>query len=143
MKVLFDTSVIVPALVDQLSQHPACFATYVSYTSGTNQGFCSAHCLAECYAVLTALPLPRRISTDEALRLIKESVIGRLEIVSLNHAHYLDAIADVARRGLTSGIVYDALHVAAAVQASCSRIYTKNLVHFRAICPSQILVSAP
>jgi len=143
MKVLFDTSVIVPALVDQLSQHPACFATYETYTSGANQGFCSAHCLAECYAVLTALPLPRRITTDEALLLIKESVVGRLEIVSLSHAHYLDAIADVAQRGLTSGIVYDALHVSAAVQASCSRIYTINHEHFRSICPSQIIVSAP
>jgi len=143
MKVLFDTSVIVPALVDQLSQHPACFAKYISYTSGDNQGFCSAHCLAECYAVLTALPLPRRITTDEALLLIKESIIDRLEIVSLNPAHYLDAIADVARHGLTSGIVYDALHISAAVQASCSRIYTNNLEHFRTICPAQILVSAP
>lgn len=143
MKVLFDTSVIVPALVDQLSQHPACFATYETYTSGTNHGFCSAHCLAECYAVLTALPLPRRITTDEALLLIKESVVGRLEIVSLNHAHYLDAITDVARRGLTSGIVYDALHVSAAIQVSCSRIYTNNLEHFRSICPTGIIVSAP
>ena len=76
-----------------------------------------------------------------AVLLIKESVAGRLELVSLSHAHYRDAIADVARRGLTSGIVYDALHVSAAVQASCSRIYTKNLEHFRSICPDQIIVS--
>jgi hypothetical protein len=78
-----------------------------------------------------------------AMLMIKESVVGRLEIVSLSHPHYLEAIADVARRDLSSGIVYDALHGSAAEQASCSRIYTNNLEHFRSICPSQIIVSAP
>ena len=53
----------------------------------------------------------------------------------------LDAIADVARQRLTSGIVYD--HVSAALQASCSRIYTNNLAQFRSICPTGIIVSAP
>lgn len=75
--------------------------------------------------------------------LIKESVVGWLEIVSLSHAHYLDAITDVARRGLTSGIVYDALHISAAVQASCSCIYINNLELFRSICPNPIIVSGP
>ena len=143
MNVLFDTSTIVPALVDQLSQHPACFSTYLTYTSGAIRGFCSAHCLAECYAVLTALPLPRRITPDEAMILIKESVAGRLEVISLDTSCYLEAIAVVSRRGLTSNIVYDALHVAAAMQAGCGRIYTYNLGHFRSICPGTIVVSAP
>ena len=143
MKVLFDTSVIVPALVDQLSRHPSCFETYISYTSGENQGVCSTHCLAECYAVLSALPLPRRITTEEALQLIKESVLKRLEVVSLDQADYLEAITAAAKHGLTSGIVYDALHVVAAKKASCIRIYTNNLDHFRPLCPPEILLSAP
>jgi predicted nucleic acid-binding protein len=49
----------------------------------------------------------------------------------------------VAKRGLASGIVYDALHVMAARKASCSRIYTQNLDHFRPLCPPEILLSAP
>ncbi len=143
MRVLFDTSVIVPALVDQLSRHPSCFETYICYSSGDNNGFCSTHCLAECYAVLSALPLPRRITTEEARQLIKESVLGRLEIISLDQNDYIEAIAAVAKRGLASGIVYDALHVMAARKASCSRIYTQNLDHFRPLCPPEILLSAP
>jgi predicted nucleic acid-binding protein len=143
MRVLFDTSVIVPALVDQLVRHPACFDTFVSYTSGSNNGVCSTHCLAECYAVLTALPLPRRITPDEALALIRESIVGRMEIVSLDQAEYLEAIANVSMRGLSSGIIYDALHIAASIKSSCSRIYTYNLDHFRSLCPPGILLSTP
>ena len=143
MKVLFDASVIVPALVDQLVRHTACFETFVSYTAGSNTGVCSTHCLAECYAVLTALPLQQRITPDEASKLIRESVVARMEIVSLNQAEYLEAIANVSVRGLSSGIIYDALHVAAAVKSSCSRIYTYNLEHFRLLCPPGMLLSAP
>ena len=93
--------------------------------------------------MLSALPLPRRISSEEALRLIDESVRKRLEIISLDQADYLEAIAAVAKLGLTSGIVHDALHVVAAKKASCSRIYTNNLDHFRPLCPPEILPSAP
>jgi hypothetical protein len=71
------------ALVDQFSQHPACFATCISNTSGDNQGFRSTHCLAECYAMLCSLPLPRRISTEKARQLVNESVLGRPQLRSI------------------------------------------------------------
>jgi len=143
MKVLFDTSVLVPALVDQLSTHPASFDTFITYTSNDHQGVISAHCLAECFSVLTALPLPRRITAPEAHRLIEESILGRLEVIPLEVDDYREAITMVAARGLSSGIIYDALHVRAAIKASCERIYTKNLDHFRPLCPRHIVLSAP
>lgn len=143
MKVFFDTSVLVPALVDQLTNHSACFEVFRAYTMQGNQGYCSTHGLAEFYAVVTALPLPKRISTVEARIIIEESILSRIEVVSLDQPEYVEAINKVANQGLTSGVVYDALHVMAAEKAGCERIYTYNPDHFRPVCPVGIQVTAP
>lgn len=75
--------------------------------------------------------------------LIEESILGRLEIVELNNVDYMNAIENVSVRGLTSGIIYDALHVEAAKKASCSRIYTYNINHSEALITEGISVSSP
>ncbi len=143
MIVYFDTSVLVPALVDQLSNHQSSFAVFHTYTSGENQGFCSTHTLSELYSVLTALPLPRRINSIEARILIKESVLARLKVVEINQVEYIRALENVSAKGLTSGIIYDALHVEAARKSSCSRIYTYNIDHFEVLAPEGLTVSSP
>lgn len=143
MRVFLDTSVLVPALVDQLSNHQSAFAVFHPYTGDGNRGYCSTHALSETYSALTALPLPRRISSIEARMLIEESIFDRLEVVELDKGDYLNAIRNVSVRGLTSGIIYDALHVEAAKKASCSRIYTYNIDHFEALITEGISVSSP
>jgi predicted nucleic acid-binding protein len=143
MKVLFDTSVLIPALVDQLSNHQSAFAVFSSFTAGEHKGYCSTHALAETYSVLTALPLPQKISSVEAELLIRESLIGRLEVVELSTMEYQRAIQNAGDKGLLSGIIYDALHVEAAKKASCSRIYTYNIDHFRSLIPEGITVTSP
>ena len=143
MNVLFDTSVLVPALVDQLSNHESSFAVFHTYTRDEHQGCCSTHALAELYSVLTVLPLPKSISTVEARMLIEESILSRLYIVELDGKAYVNAVTTVANKGLTSGISYDALHLEAAKRASCSRIYTYNIDHFTLLCPEEIIVSSP
>ena len=116
-----------PALVEQLSNHAVCFETLKAFTSDGNIGVCSTHCLAECYSTLTALPLPRRVTPQEGLALIERSVMGRLEVIELEAADYRVALARVVECGLTSGIIYDALHARVAEKAGCQRIYTYNL----------------
>ena len=143
MRVFFDTSVLVPALVDQLSNHHSSFAVYYSYTSGENIGYCSAHSLAETYSVLTALPLPKKINSIEARMLIEESILQRLQVVELDKTAYQHALESVSSKGLTNGIIYDALHVEAAQKAACSRIYTYNIDHFEALSPQEITVVSP
>lgn len=88
MRTLFDTSVLVAALVDQLGPHDAAFRAFRRYTQGEHSGCCSAHALAEVYATLTALPLPRRISPDEARLLIEDTLLGRLAVIPLGFAAY-------------------------------------------------------
>lgn len=143
MRVLFDTSAIVPALVDQLPNHDAAFLALTVYTRAPHEALCSTHCLAECYAVLTALPLARRITPAEAQQLLAESLVGHITVHGLTDADYLQAIALVARQGLTSGAVYDALHVSVAVASESARILTYNVRHFRSLVPDGIIVVTP
>ncbi|TVR67288.1 MAG: type II toxin-antitoxin system VapC family toxin [Spirochaetaceae bacterium] len=143
MKTFFDTSVLVPAMVDQLSTHERSFSTFREYTRDGHEGFCSTHVLAECYSVLTALPLRRRISPLDAQQLIRENVSGRLTVIPLGPEEYFQAIERVSGNGLVSGIVYDSLHLIAAERAACERIYTFNVDHFRRIGAGSIAISAP
>ena len=76
MRTLFNTSVLVSALVDQLVNHEAALDALVRYAHGEHEGYCSAHTLAECYATLTALPLQTRIVPGEAVMLVEEDIVG-------------------------------------------------------------------
>lgn len=67
----FDTSALVPVVTEQLANHAAAHARFVAELKSGRPVCCSTHTLAECYAALTALPLPQRISGLEAARLKK------------------------------------------------------------------------
>ena len=145
MKVLFDTSALVTAVVDQLENHSAALASYRRFAQprrGRSQAICSTHVVAECYATLTALPLARRIQPAEAARLIEENFLKDLEVVPLSAADYKAALARVAEAGFRSGVVYDALHVRCAERSGCDRIITYNIGDFeRLVRPGMEVVT--
>jgi len=135
MKVFFDSSALVPVVTDQLPSHAAALARFVAEIRSATPACTSTHAMAECYAVLTALPLKRRISGPEALQLIEENFVGRLRLVSLSSSDYRKALRLATSCGGTSGLVYDALHVVAAAKSDCRRIYSNNVRHFRRLAP--------
>lgn len=143
MRVLFDTSVLVPAVVDQLANHEAALDALVAYTAGEHAGYCSTHALAECYATLTVLPLRRRVLPAEARQLVEESILGRLTAVPLTRDDYIAAVRRVSHGGFASGVVYDALHVCCAERIPVDRILTGNLADFERLRPAGIVVAAP
>ena len=69
MRVLFDTSALVTAVVSTLPHHRPALACYQQFRGGVSrtQGFCTTHALAEAYATLTAMPLAPRISPARTL----------------------------------------------------------------------------
>jgi len=143
VRVLFDTSVLVPAVVDQLANHEATLDALLGYTDGEHTAYCSTHALAECYATLTALPLRRRILPAEARQLVEESLLERLTAVPLTRNDYVDALRRVADGGFASGVVYDALHVCCAERIPVDRILTSNLSDFERLRPAGIAVMTP
>ncbi|MCC5807230.1 MAG: PIN domain-containing protein [Opitutales bacterium] len=139
----FDTSALVPVVTEQLSNHTAAHSRFVRELKRGKPPCCSTHTLAECYATLTALPLPRRISGPEAARLIEANFTKRLEIVQLSQEDYQTALHLCADLGRISGQIFDALHLVAALKAGCRCLYTYNLNHFVALAAGRIRVSLP
>ena len=142
MKVYFDTSVLIAAFVEQLPHHEAALACLASACRG-QEVITSTHTLAEAYATLTALPLPRRIQPAEARLIVTESVLKKLTVLPLSARVYERAMARVADRGLASGVIYDALHLQCAEGASCRRLYTYNLGDFQRLQPQGFTLLAP
>jgi len=75
MRVLLDTSVLIPALVPALPQHEKAAPHLESIHRGENTLIVSGHALAECYSSLTALPVSPAVTPGQARHLIGENVV--------------------------------------------------------------------
>ncbi len=129
MNVLFDTSVIVAALLPQHPSHPPCFIHLQAAKSAQIKGYLSTHSLAELYSVLTRMPSQPRISPKDAKRLI-ENNLKYLETVVLDQADYQTAIVQMTALNLPGGGIFDALIAQAALKSAADRLLTLNPKHF-------------
>lgn len=140
MKVYFDTSVLVAAVVDQLEQHEKAFELFAEYCSGRVDGYISSQTLAECYDTLVSLPLKRRIQPVEAQKLIEENFEKNLKVLNLTPTNYSQAIQRARNQGLKSGTIYNALHIIAAEKEGCETLYTFTPKAFTCLKPKDVEV---
>ena len=131
MRILFDTSVIVAALIEDHPKHPNALPWLSKAKSQEYEFIVSSHTLAELYAVLSTLPLKPRISPTIAWRLINENIEKAAKIISLSPKDYGVLIKKTADLGLSGGIIYDALILKAAEKAKVDKILTLNKGHFQ------------
>jgi len=104
MKILFDTSVIVPALIISHLKHNQSFPWLKRAISKEFDLIVASHTIAELYAVLTSIPVTPRITPSLALRLIYENIETKAEIINLTSPDYIDTIRFIGSLGLTGGI---------------------------------------
>ncbi|VAX34835.1 hypothetical protein MNBD_UNCLBAC01-1474 [hydrothermal vent metagenome] len=71
MKILFDTSVFVAAIVSSHPKHTQAFLWLRRAKEGDFELYVAEHSLAELYAVLTTLPIKPRIFPSVAQKLIQ------------------------------------------------------------------------
>lgn len=135
MKVLFDTSVLVAAMVESHPMHGRAFPWLKRAKAREFDFLVASHTLAELYAVLTTLPVKPRISRGTAWRLVHENVEGAARVVSLSAADYRATIKRLSERGVTGGATYDALIVAAAQKAQADRLLTLNAADLERVWP--------
>lgn len=137
MKVYFDTSVLVAASVADHAHHSQAIALLRQVQGKKIQGYISAHGLAEFFAVLTRAPFTPPIYPSETWQMLAQNVLPYFKVVSLDAAQYQAVLQQSSEAGWTGGLIYDALHLAAAESAGCERIYTFNLRHFRELAPEK------
>jgi predicted nucleic acid-binding protein len=132
LKCFFDTSVLVPAFVEDHADHDRCLAVYAP--SNKRVACCAAHSLAEVYAAVARLPGEFRASPEQAVLFLTD-MREHLTIVSLTSDEYFRAIQQAAANGIVGGTIYDALLAACAMKAKAETIYTDNERHFRMFGP--------
>lgn len=144
MKVLFDTSVLVAAVVAAHPAHGHALPWLQRARAGEVAFFVAAHSLAELYAVLTRLPTAPRISPSAALRLVGENVAAHAEIVALDAADYRSLLSRWAKLEIAGGAAYDGLIARAAEKAGVDRLLTLNQAHFLRVWPEGgAVISSP
>jgi predicted nucleic acid-binding protein len=135
MKIFLDTSVLVAALIQKHVAHERAFKVLERVQNGNDEGFISAHGLAELYANLTKLPPPFRHSPEQALLTLEENVLRHFKITGLTGGDYGALIREAALAGIQGGTIYDAVLLKSAGKAGVEEIYTLNLRHFQAVAP--------
>ncbi|MEO1633593.1 MAG: PIN domain-containing protein [Cyanobacteria bacterium J06631_9] len=129
MKVLYDTSVLVAALLVEHSNHDKALPLLELAKRGDAEGYLSTHSLAELYAVMTRLPEPLKVLPDEAKALI-EDLLTYLKPVPLEADDYQKAIARLMTLKMIGGVVFDAIIAQAALKAGVTRLITLNAKDF-------------
>lgn len=136
MRVLFDTSSLVAAMIEGHPSHSFALPWLQRVKAKVDTGLVAAHTLAELYAILTRLPVEPRISPALALRLIESNVLDSCEVVPLSGADYLTLLNHVAGLGIAGGAVYDALLLHAAWKSDIDQVVTLNAYDFRRVYPA-------
>lgn len=129
MKVVFDTSVVVAG---SLARHAHEARAAVWFTAAREDRISAAvtsHALAEAWATMTALPVQPAISPALVDRVL-ERFRSHVELLALSGDDYSAAMRRCSDRGLRSGAVYDALHLAAAERWQADVFLTFNVQDF-------------
>lgn len=124
-KVLFDTSVIIPGLLESHPNHKACISWLSKGYQGDFQIGIPAHCLAEVYAGITAMPLSPKIKPVFASQAI-DDLVKHARIIELTSLDYQNAIERCVLADLASGVVYDSLIAIAAEKYKADCLLTYN-----------------
>ena len=144
MKILFDTSLIIAAVVESHPMHVRAFPWLKKAKAKDFELVVASHTIAETYAVLSTLPIKPRISPSVAWRLINENIVSISKIVSLTPAEYSFTIKQISELGLVGGITYDALIAKVAQKSKVKRMLTLNLEHFTRVWPDgEKIISLP
>ncbi len=129
-KFYFDTSVLLPVLIQEHENHQVCKALLRSALQNGLAMTSATHAYAELYRHLTKNRPPYNLLPAEASTAIIDSLGKLLEIVAMDQADYEKAIARCVKLNLTGAVIYDALHLEAALKAGAEILYSDNLRDF-------------
>jgi predicted nucleic acid-binding protein len=129
MKVLFDTNTLIAAMIETHSNHAISLPWIVQLKNQTITGYISTHSIAELYAVLTRLPLPKPLSPQQ----VHDVIVNNLQdfhTIDLESSDYLEVLKNITQLNIIGGGIYDAIIAQAALKAKVDILLTLNPKHF-------------
>ena len=139
MTIYVDTSILLPAMVAGHPRHRECLALLETAYADAHHLLTATHTSAELYTNLTKLPHDLNILPTEARQAIQDRLGAIFTFIPLTEADYQAALARCAERNLISGVIYDALHLQAAIKAEAKALYTANLRDFERLRAREVL----
>jgi predicted nucleic acid-binding protein len=136
MKYLFDTSVLVPALIKTLPAHANALAWLEKVHQQKIKAVISTHTLAELYCNLSRFPTTPKISPAAAKQLIDDSVLAFFGLISLDETDYVSLVNHLVAEQIIGAATYDALHVYAGIKANVDYILSFNARDFQRVYPA-------
>ena len=138
MKVLFDTSVVVAAFINSHPAHRRSLPWLQKAVKKQIEDLVSVHSLIEVYSVITKLPLSPKISTDLALKLIKENILNSFKLITYGSGDYIDLLASLEKNNISGGASYDGLIMRAAAKSKADKIITLDASDFIRVSPGPV-----
>jgi predicted nucleic acid-binding protein len=135
VKVVFDTSALVAAMVEGHPLHERSLPWLEKARRGALEYVVAAHSVAEVYTVLSSYPTRPRLTPGLAARLVHDNVAAVAHVVPLTATDYASVVRGVAELGLSGGVVYDALVAQAARKTNADRLLTLNPRDFLRVWP--------
>lgn len=130
MKVLFDSSILIAAIIASHSKHRKSFSWLSRARQNEFNMVVAAHSLLEIYSVLTGAPLRPKISPRTALKLIDVNIRNIAHVQSISSQEYIQLLENIEALNLTGGSVYDALIFFCAKKAGVDQLVTLNAKDF-------------
>ena len=130
MKILFDTSSLIAAVVEAHPKHKSSLSWLIRAKNHEFDMIVSAHSLLEIYSVLTTAPFKPKISPETANKLINNNIKELATIQFLNPEEYFTLLDLSSTLDFKGGIVYDALIFECAKKSRVDKIVTSNIKDF-------------
>ena len=144
MKIVFDTSILVAAIVEAHPHHARARVWLEAVVNGIHEGMMSWHAVAEAWSVLTRLPQPLTLSGEQS-RLALAKLHPAFARIDMDGAIYEPALLRSCTAGVSSGAVFDAIHLVVAEKVEADLLLTFNVKDFRrlAVEQSPVIVAPP
>jgi len=140
MKIGIDTNVFVAALHTKHPQNNvAC--SWLNYSMEKHDIIIAKQSVLECYSVLTRLPTRWRLTSAEAILLIKSNLKSQIKTALFPNRSFLNWLDKIAMKNIVGGKIYDSYIIKTLSAAKVDAIATFNLSHFSGLVDNVKLIN--
>lgn len=141
--IAFDTSVVVPALLRWHEHHPRALPVLQQALASSAPLVLPLPALIECFAVMTRLPPPWRLTRESAHQLLADTFRQRAIIASLEGPEAWEVLDSALPQEISGGAPYDAHVAACARKAGVAQLTTFNRRHFERLDLGEVELVVP
>jgi predicted nucleic acid-binding protein len=140
---LLDSSVMVAAVCSWHEHHLAAIGEIERRLRRRETMMVAAPTLVETYAVLTRLPSPHRLSSQDARNLIEGNFLKEYPCIALDENDYRRLVLEAPGKDVSGGRTYDWVIARCAQKAKSSALLTFNVRDFTSFSLQDVEISLP